>query len=355
MTAVIVGDYITDIYELAILNAMLSLNVKAVRFGISDYFSDAIELDRPVSFHPTELVARIQKRYRTGPLLYRINRDLVSSVKKARPDLTFIYRCPYVFGDTMGELKRYSKALFVYNNDDPFSPNYPKYFWRHHFAGLPHCDHIFCFRSKNLNEYRSLGYSNTSILLPYYVRAKHHYISEKSENKYSCDVLFAGHFEPDGRDDIILRILESGIDVKLFGTEWTSSKHYKTFCNTFGRIAPLREDYNLALNSTKIALVFLSKVNHDVVTTRTFEIPATRTFMMSEYSAEGEQYFKKGVEAEYFQTPNELIDKLTFYLQNAEVREKIARAGYAKLIHDGHEATDRAKQILATFNWIQER
>jgi hypothetical protein len=350
LKVIVVGDYITDIYELAIYNSLISLGVEGFRFAISEYFDEAIKLDRKISFGPRELWLRCQKRYRMGPVLNRLNKDLVSLARSIRPDVIFVYRSPYVFGSTLSKVRKWAKAVFVYNNDDPFSPSYPSYFWRHHFDGLPYCDHIFCFRTKNLSDYSSIGFKNTSLFLPYYVKGKHFFIRSKVKNSFTSDVMFAGHFEPDGRDELLKRIVEKGIDFRLYGTEWSDSCLYDYFATKFGEIVPLRNDYNLALNSTQIALAFLSKKNFDSLTTRTFEIPATRTFMLGEFSEECNEIFKEGVEAEYFRDGNELIDKISFYLRKDRVRDRIAVAGNRKLHRVGHEATDRARQLLDTYS-----
>jgi hypothetical protein len=45
-----------------------------------------------------------------------------------------------------------------------------------------------------------------------------------------------------------------------------------------------------------------------------------------------------------------LIDKISFYLRKDRVRDRIAVAGNRKLHRVGHEATDRARQLLDTYS-----
>ena len=167
---------------------------------------------------------------------------------------------------------------------------------------------------------------------------------------YLADVSFVGHWEADGRERFLARLLEaSGLNFRLWGTLWERSPIARELAKRFGEIKPAYfADYNLALNSTKIALVFLSRLNADSYTRRCFEIPATGTFMLSQYTPDLATLFTEGVEAEYFRDPGELLDKVRFYLREEDARKKIARAGRKRLLRDGHEAMDRAKLVIET-------
>jgi spore maturation protein CgeB len=112
-------------------------------------------------------------------------------------------------------------------------------------------------------------------------------------------------------------------------------------------------DYNQILNDSKIALVFFSKLNLDTYTRRVFEIPASKTFMLSEYTVDMSSLFIEGKEAEYFRNSKELIIKIEHYLKNEKERIRIAENGYKKVRKDGHEAVDRAKQILSVFENVK--
>lgn len=223
--------------------------------------------------------------------------------------------------------------------------------WWHFLKAAPHYDHIFVYRPKNINDYKKIGYTSISLLRSYYLSEKNFPVKNLSTDKYKCDVIFIGHWENDGRDDYIKAIIDAGVNFKLYGPEWRRSKYYKFFQEKLGyEIKSLTDDYNLALNSAKIALVFLSKLNNDTYTRRCFEITASGVFMLSEYSDDLNSLFIAGREADYFNNKDEMIEKIKYYLQNEEERKKIALAGYQKSLRSGHEVLDRAKEILKVFN-----
>jgi spore maturation protein CgeB len=53
-----------------------------------------------------------------------------------------------------------------------------------------------------------------------------------------------------------------------------------------------------------------------------------------------------GIEAEYFRSKQELLNKIKFYLNCDKCRNKLASNGRKKLLMSGHEALDRCKQVL---------
>jgi len=196
-----------------------------------------------------------------------------------------------------------------------------------------------------------LNYHNTSLLRSSYIKERNFKIENTKDSPFKCDVIFVGHYEADGRDVAIKRLLEKGIHLQLHGTGWEASPEYEYIEGKLGTIKPIYgTDYNLALNSAKIALVFLSKINNDTYTRRCFEIPATGTLMLAEYTTDlAEHLFLENEEALYFKDNRELLAKINTYLANDVLREKIAKAGYKKLHTAGHEVRDRAKTVLEEF------
>ncbi|MBB1399445.1 glycosyltransferase [Pseudoalteromonas sp. SG44-8] len=292
---------------------------------------------------------RFQNKYIFGPVIRRLNADFLRAVNKNKPDILFIYRGTHILPKTLKEIKKNNiVTIFGYNNDDPFSPKYPKYFWRHFMGGIKLYDHLFCYRKHNVDEFISAGCKSVSLLRAYYTHERNKIVSTSS-SQYSCDIIFIGHFEDDGRDQYLLELLMTDFEVKIYGTGWEKSKLYKKLLLLNGPIEPLYADYNLALNSAKIALVFLSKLNRDTYTRRCFEIPAAGTLMLSEYTQDLDSIFQKGVDADYFNSCAELLEKVSFYLNNPDILQKVTDSGHARLLRDGHEAEDRVKEILERY------
>jgi spore maturation protein CgeB len=91
-------------------------------------------------------------------------------------------------------------------------------------------------------------------------------------------------------------------------------------------------------------IMYRSKVNLNILRNqnvgsnnmRTFEIPATRGFMMHEYSEEAMSFFEMGKEADYYRTPEECAEKIGLYLRNESQRIAIAEAAHKKIYDSGY-------------------
>jgi spore maturation protein CgeB len=101
-----------------------------------------------------------------------------------------------------------------------------------------------------------------------------------------------------------------------------------------------------ALQANKIALGLLHRANRDLHTSRSFEIPACGGFMLAERTAEHQEYFAEDREAVYFDTFDELMDKIRYYLRHDAARTRIAADGYRRCLHSGYRYVDRARELL---------
>ncbi|MBC7284828.1 glycosyltransferase [Hoeflea sp.] len=82
----------------------------------------------------------------------------------------------------------------------------------------------------------------------------------------------------------------------------------------------------------------------DRVSTRTFEIPACKGFMLHIDNEEVRAFFEPGVEIDVFSTPEELADKIGFYLARPELRAQMIERAYARCV-PAYSYAARAKQI----------
>jgi hypothetical protein len=336
MKILIIGDWQHAIYEKAIFDALVKQHVNVIRFNYGKYYTCVNVLNK--------YLKKIEDKYAFGFSINKLNKDLVAFCKKTNPDVCFVYRGRHLFPQTIKYIKQVLECkMLVYNNDDPFALQQKKYFWRHFLKSIVYYDWNYVYREKNISDFKRIGLKNVSLLRSYYIKASNYPM--KTFKKQG--VVFIGHYENDRRDILIRSLYENNINIKLYGTQWHKSNIYQYLLNKNGFIRELSGvEYNSVINKAKIALVFLSKQNNDTYTRRNFEIPATKTFMLSEYSDDLAALFEEGVEAEYFRSKEEMLEKIIFYLKNDKARKKIAEAGYKRLIKDGHEVSDRARQIL---------
>lgn len=353
MKILIVGDFSYNIYEQAFFDSFSDLGEDVFKFSWSGYFKEFQKKGVSLNFLIFKtLFYKLQYKFSFGPTIRKINNDLICFTKKEKPDLVFIYRGIFIYPGTIKEIKRGGSFVFGYNNDDPFSKKYPFYFWRHFLKGIKFYDYLFAYRIKNIDDYKKIGYNNVSLLRSYYIKN-----SNIFNNKKNNDVVFVGHFEDDKRDEYLKFLFENGIDIKIFGdSSWKKSNHF-SFFKEKGILfnAVYSPDYEKTLNSSKICLVFLSKMNNDTYTRRCFEIPAARSMMLSEYSDDICSLFLPQKEFDYFKSKEDLLNKVRFYLDNEEKRESMILACCDRLVSDGHEVSDRVKYILDIYNLLKNK
>ncbi len=359
MKILIAGDFHSEIHEQSYSKAFTDLGHETIEFKWFNYFK-GYQLYRSQKIKGNKifsLIYRFQNKYSIGPAINSINGDFFKCCMQNKPDMILLFRGVHIWQRTIKKVKRNlsGTVFFVINNDDPFGQNYPWYFWRHFRQCLPMFDHSFVYREKNIVDLKAHGIMRASIMRSYYIKERNYPIERLENSGFSADVGFIGHFEDDGRDEYCRILAErSDIRFRINGHEWHKSKHYEYLQKHAGPILPLykKDEYNIAINSLKIALVFLSKLNNDTYTRRCFEIPAARVLMLSQYSEDLSKLFEEGKEAVYFRTKNEMIRKIEYYLNNDLARRAVARGGYERLMRDGHEVHNRAQQVCDIYETI---
>jgi spore maturation protein CgeB len=353
MKFIIAGDWHSDLHEEAVFNALRQLDQDVVRFPWHYYFKPARGPRWLAS-----LLLRFQNKYKFGPVVDRLNRDLVNLVNHENPDVVFCYRGSHIYPETLQRLKKNDPNLVLigYNNDDPFSPLYPRWMWRHFLGGLPEYDLAFAYRHQNLDEFTTAGARRVELLRSWYIPERNRLVdlNENERIDYGCDVVFIGHYEDDGRLQCLEEIVRRGWKLNLFGSDfdWHPVLRKTPLLESF---LPIRtvwgEEYNRAICGAKVALCFLSKLNRDTYTRRCFEIPATGTLMLAEYTDDLAGLFEAGKEADFFNTSEDLMGKLDFYLSEDEIRRQVGISGRQRVITDGHDVVSRMRQLLS---WIQD-
>jgi spore maturation protein CgeB len=161
---------------------------------------------------------------------------------------------------------------------------------------------------------------------------------------YLSDVAFVGDYEED-RAKRVTSIATSGIPVRIWGTRWNRLSRLHPNLRIEGRPV-YGDEYAKVLCATKINLCFLRKANRDRYTARTIEIPACGAFMLAERTKEHLKLFEEGKEAEFFETDNEMIDKIRYYLTHADDRRRIALAGRERCLKSEYSNHHRIASVL---------
>jgi hypothetical protein len=357
MRILVAGDWYSEVHEEGVYQAYKKLGHEVFRFTWHQYFQPK-PVSSPFVGKIKSFWQKFQDKFITGPIIFKINRDFIKTVDECNPDVISLYRGTHITKGTLRSIKRHHPliCLVCHNEDDPFTEGHPYWLWRHFLAGIPVYDLVLAHRLRNVQQYVDAGARNVKFLRSWFAPERTHPVSLSDNDKlqFECDVVFVGHFENDGRVAYLEEIVRNGFKLRLFGPGkyWDAVLQQSSILR---HLAPIQlvwgEDYNKALCGAKVALCFMSKLNRDTYTRRCFEIPATKTVLLSEYSDELATLFRSGVEADFFKSNEELKQKLRQYVDNESFRQSVAQAGYHRVIADGHDVVSRMKQVL---EWVAQ-
>ncbi len=329
--------------EKAFGDALTKLGHEVVPFAFREYFKGKLGVYQEALPLP-------------GPALWRLNRALAQKAAFTRPDVILVWNGTHVLPRTLKKMKAAGACLVSYSNDDPFGPAVHGHTpWHHHFLWMWYlkCLHLFDVnfvnRPVNIREAASFGGKNVHVMKSYFIPEYHRPVPLSADDsaRFSCDIVFAGHYEPDGREECLRVLVKAGVHVRLFGGVYWTEKVLGDLASYFGTPAPVRgDDYAKALCGAKICLSFLSKLNRDTYTRRCFEIPACGRVLLCERTEDLQKMFVEGEEAEFFSNKEELLEKARRLLGDPQYLARIAEAGRKRVWADGHDVVSRAGQFL---------
>lgn len=334
MKIVLIGSYHYKMYASAFYNAWQSMGHEVYKIDYDNYLLPSTNLI--CKFHN-----RFQNRFHYGIGVRAYNKKIISEVINFKPDFVFLYRCYHVWPETVKEISKYTMCI-SYNNDDPFSGIPSANYYRYFLKTLRYCSINYVYRVKNIVDYETIGIHKAKVLMPYYIRNDNYHISLTKD----IPLAFIGHYENDGRDLLVLKLKEAGLPIRVYGGSlWNESPIYDKISDVI-RLPKVNEEYNITINRIQIALVFLSKINHDTYTRRCFEIPITKTLMLCEYTDDLNTLYPENDCAVYFRTAEELIDKVTYLLANPDEVKRIAENAYNRIMQLGASEFSRCQQVI---------
>ena len=216
---------------------------------------------------------------------------------------------------------------------------------------IPWYDYVVTNKSYTQEALKKMGAKQVIFVNNSYEPSFHYprELSDIDREKYGGDVGFVGAWEKE-RCQSILYLADHGINVRVFGGgKWLRYKDYSPNLR-IEEHGLHKEDYAKSLSAFKISLCFLRKMNFDLQTTRTVEIPACGGFMLAERTEEHLAMFKEGEEAAYFSDIEEMLRQCRYYLSHEKERRLIAEKGMLRCITDDYSNEGMIRKVLSIIN-----
>ncbi|MFC1812274.1 glycosyltransferase [Thermodesulfobacteriota bacterium] len=280
------------------------------------------------------------------------NRKIIDAVSQKRYDIVWIDKGLTIRPKTLDFIRNRQPQTVIlsFSVDDMINPDNQS---RYYLKSVPRYDLHVTTKTPNVLELKDMGAKHLFYIENGYDLHVHRpvEITEEDQKKYGADVGFVGGYEK-ARAESLLRLAEAGISIRVWGNRWYMLKNRPTILRIEDRPV-FGDEYAKVLCATKINLAFLRKINRDQQTTRSIEIPACGAFMLAERTKEHQKLFKENEEAVFFETDEELIEKIRHFLKATDERKRIARAGYTRCLENGYSNQKRLKPVLEECNKIQ--
>lgn len=183
-----------------------------------------------------------------------------------------------------------------------------------------------------LPKYQCIGYPN--VIKTQW--ACNHYLYKPTCAQLDYEVTFVG--QPHGtRRATIDKLRKQGIDVRTWGHGWENGRlTQEEMIDVFGKS---RINLNLSNASTTGTgwqrwLRLKRPQLAQQIKGRNFEVPGCDGFMLTGNAENLEEYYTPGREVTIFNNDEDLIEKIRFYLNHENDRQRIARTGYNRTLAD---------------------
>jgi spore maturation protein CgeB len=269
---------------------------------------------------------------------------IYEAVRTLKPDVFLSIKGVYISSKMLQDFKRLGVVSVLF---------YPDVCFDHPGTSLndfEFYDLVVTTKSFQLEMLRERFGSNKIAYVPHgYGDGVHIPLLDPGLDNYAFDLQhIGGHTGYKQRWIEALQALCPDANLRVAGPRWDTQAASSLRDCTIS--SPLYDcSYSLALQAARINIAVMMGPDgdagwQDLVSTRTFEIPACRSFMLHIDNEEIREFFKVGKEIDVFSSPEELADKARFYLGKPELRQRMIERAYERCVPAyGYEA--RAAQI----------
>lgn len=271
-------------------------------------------------------------RFKIGPVITSVNQYVLKNLTHEHYDLIWVDKAIFLTKKTTAILKKRAGKLIHYTPDMAYYNNRSNHF----FNSIAYYDYLVTTKKTEIDHYLKTVAKEKLILVSQgFDKAVHIPVCTFNEKK--DQVAFIGLNEK-SRELVLQHLIDNKIKVVLAGYKWepfvqrNQNSPYLEYLGTalFGKA------YVEVISSSYFSLGLLSKHFPELHTTRTFEIPACGTALVTETNDELKGFYTNE-EAVFFNDLNGLTEKIKYYQANTGKLEELTKKGYAKVHANGYD------------------
>lgn len=263
-------------------------------------------------------------------------RQLNTRLRGQRFDLCLVDSGEYAPPRVLAALRRHAPKVVNYNIDDPTGERDRMRFVAYR-RSLPHYDLCVVMRPQNVVEARQYGARHV-ISTPRSADEVAHAprtLTAEDRARWDSDVLFLGTWFPE-RGPFLLELTQRGVPLTICGPNWHKAPEWPQLRRHWRMGALDGDNYAKAIQCAKVNLGLLSRQNRDLHTTRSLEIPALGGLLCAQRTSEHLMMYEEGKEALFWGDADECAAKCRLALGDEDLRRRIAAAGRARVMANGH-------------------
>ena len=283
------------------------------------------------------------------PRIFAFNRAILETAERMRAQVVWIEKGTEVFPRTLRALRRDPSRILVYHNTDDWKARtrLHQLHWRFLLRGLRVYHLHFTSNLHNVKEFQELRLPSVHHMElaanPVYPEPEP--VPAAERRALGAEVGFIGHWEP-ATERALRRVAEAGLALKIYGPAWDRADLSGALGAAVQGRPVIGLEYMRAILSFDVNVGIVSKWNRNHTASRTFQIPALGAFLLHERNEVVTELFREGVEAEFFGSDDELVEKCRYYVAHPDERARIAEAGKRRCIDSGYFETDRVREVL---------
>lgn len=296
---------------------------------------------------------RLARRLGTPAIRAEYNRALTGAIDTFQPDLFFVFKGDSVSAATVRSARAAGAVTINFYPDTGFDGLAAE--------AIATYDWVFTTKPAQIDFLKQRYSYTTATFVTHAFDPEVHQpqtLGPADQARYGCDAVFIGNTSPKKQAILgdLMRALPDA-QFRIWGAEgWRNAP------------GPLRDayqgtsvwgaEYAKAINGARINLGLLYEGSSeapagDVITARTFEVPAAGGFMLHERTDEAMAYFEDGKECAFFDDADDLVEKVRYYLAHGNERQAIAAAGRERALRSGYSYDDRVTSVIAKYEELR--
>lgn len=346
MKILLVGEFYKGAYNDLIYNNLIKLGIETEKINTGEFFKP--------SFLNRILNKFLKTHHYFGRGIRNINKVIIESVSIGNFNFILFIKPTFIYPETIAKIKENAGGSIKIIGLTLDPPDILKYHSDYFYKSIPLFDLYIAGRRKDGEEMYKFGAKKVYWFL-FGADTICHYpvkILDEDKKKIGADIVFFGTYSKgEKRVEYMERLCKEGYDVKIYGNSWNWYRLPWNSClrrkNKIISGGTPCEEMSKIINSSKVVLAFMRDIMEAKIGLRTFEIPLCKGFMLHLLTKEAKDFLIPDKEAVFFSDYNEMKEKIDFYLKHPELREKIAEAGYKKVLNCGLLNSDVVGKLVS--------